>query len=336
VRVQAKLAHLAGPFKRVQQVEPRTEGAWEWEENLFVAEEEDDLGDSDSCFSDDGSRSTPPSPIFDSTHSTINTYTINDFTATPAHEESQPTQEYGFARVLFAEHETEPEGTDRLSSSGSYIEEEEEYPIYAVDACYAELYPGEEDDDAYFAELPIFGDTPSSVVAHASMPIPTPTLNTSLEHPTSTPRLDSISPPSPFLWSPPPLTSAPSSATLAVPQGFALDYVLMNEEIEESDWEVEELGGDSADDGYYDDPPCFLSPAPTPPPSQLAYLSSDEEEEEEESSEDPSHLFVHLPSLRVVPLAARERGIPDWRDWLRRQAIARSAYKQQLPCWLPL
>lgn len=237
----------------------------------------------------------------------------------------------------FAENKMELVETESLSSVYSVIEEEEECLNYTLGSCsYADLSPGEE--ESCFAELPSFGDSPSSVLPLASTPLPISIPTTISEDLKSALQLEPTSPPSPFLWCPPPLPSAPSFEKLAVPEDFALDYAVVNEEMEVHDWEA----SDSSEDGYYDDLPCFLSPAPIPSPSQLAYLSShievevEVEEEGDESCEYLYESFAHLPSLRVVLLNARERGIPDWRDWLRRDAILRSANKQQLPCWIPL
>ncbi|ORY72726.1 hypothetical protein BCR35DRAFT_307501 [Leucosporidium creatinivorum] len=330
VRLQAKLAHLAGPCRRVaKKEEERVEGAWEWEENLFVAEEEDDLGDSESCTSDDSPRSSPPSPIFDTT-SPVTTSTTTE----PLQEPQPPTPKYTFARVLFDDDEAEE--TDSLSSLESAEEEEEEEEQRFNYTCRSFTGTGlhlreEDDDDSYFAELPIFADSPSPPLL---IPFATPTTSTKTfnvaENLSATAQPELTASPNPFLSSSPALASPP----LAVPDGFALDFVVVSG-VEEDNWECQDAGDESSDDGYYDDPPCFLSPAPIPSPSQLAYLSPEVEieEDEEDLCEYLSESFVHLPSLRVLHVAPRERGVPDWRDWLRRDAIARSAHRQGLP-WI--
>ncbi|ORY72744.1 hypothetical protein BCR35DRAFT_354306 [Leucosporidium creatinivorum] len=160
VRLQAKLALFAGPYKRVpKEEEERVEGAWEWEENLFIAEEEEDFGDlsdSDSFSSDDSLRSSPPSLLFDSPPQSL----FPDLSSPPVPTEKLPAPSHADEQSVDEDFDDNVEEENSYSTSDGSVTEE----IYDSNLdrfTYTELYPGEQDDEEYFAELPTFADSPS-------------------------------------------------------------------------------------------------------------------------------------------------------------------------------
>ena len=285
------------------------------DEDLFALTDDESWQCAELLSDDD--CSCPPSPLFEhgkrrAIFSSPSTYSdLSDDDASVVLVETG-----SIARVLFADDEISFESKIAIDLPTTIIQ------LPCAAQTYAELYPGEEDDEAYFAELPIFSDV-ASLGPQLSTTATSPATDDSISSVCSS--VEAVNYSTIIDWLDLTDSRLPSPKLplhYLFKRSNSCDSLLY---MVEEDQEVVSLEDEdcSSADGDYDDAPSFLS-APSP---SSALSDSPVESEGENEHCLSSEAFVDLSLLRR-PLTRRPwQGPTDWRDGLRRSVMLQSACK---------